>query len=107
MNIWAPARASQRSLVARVSPRAGRIGLAPASWPADVLPIIGRSGAESHFPNSVRIAAVLRSWQDLFGARLLELGFTDVAMRPVGDSGRTGSRTKVSRERAVPPTARE
>jgi hypothetical protein len=57
-----------------------RIGLVPAARPADVLPATGWSGAANHFQNSLPIAAVLRSWEERFGARLLELGFADVSV---------------------------
>jgi Domain of unknown function (DUF4253) len=63
-----------RSLPAR------RIGLAPASRPADVLPLIGWSGATNSYGNSLPIAAVLRSWEERFGARLLEVGFGDLSV---------------------------
>jgi Domain of unknown function (DUF4253) len=54
---------------------AARIGLVPADRPADVLPLIGWNGAVNGFATPLPIAAVLRSWEDRFGARLLEVGF--------------------------------
>jgi hypothetical protein len=54
---------------------AARIGLVPADRPADVLPLIGWLGAVNGFATPLPIAAVLRSWEDRFGARLLEVGF--------------------------------
>lgn len=54
---------------------AARIGLVPADRPADVLPLIGWQGAVNGFATPLPIAAVLRSWEDRFGARLLEVGF--------------------------------
>jgi hypothetical protein len=58
---------------------AARIGLVPARRPADVLAIVGwstfddpASGDEPR--NGAWIAAVLRSWEDRFGARLLNVG---------------------------------
>jgi hypothetical protein len=59
---------------------ARRIGLARANRPADVLPLIGWSGATNSYRNSLPIAAVLRSWEDRFGARLLEIGFADLSV---------------------------
>ena len=59
--------------------RDARIGLVPASRPADVLPRLGWDGA-CNSRTSVEIAAVLRSWEDRFGARLLEVGFADVRL---------------------------
>ncbi len=57
-----------------------RLGLVAASRPADVLPLIGWIGASNHGPTPLPIAAVLRSWEDRFGARLLEVGFADVRL---------------------------
>jgi hypothetical protein len=59
---------------------ARRLGLVPASRPADVLPLIGWSGATNSYGNSLPIAAVLRSWENRFGARLLETGFGDLSV---------------------------
>lgn len=57
----------------------GRIGLVPASRPADVLPLIGWVGPD-RWATSLPIAAVLRSWEDRFGARLLEAGFDEIRL---------------------------
>lgn len=54
-----------------------RIGLIPASRPADAIAVIGWSPFDPRYyplPNSVWIAAVLRSWEDRFGAQLLTVG---------------------------------
>jgi hypothetical protein len=62
-----------------------RIGLAGASRPADVLPLIGWEGAINRWENALEIAAVLRSWEERFGARLLRVGFAEIqllAQRP-------------------------
>jgi hypothetical protein len=59
--------------------RDARIGLVPAGRPADVLPRLGWQGAGNN-RTSVEIAAVLRSWEDRFGARLLEVGFADIRL---------------------------
>lgn len=57
-----------------------RIGLAAASRPADVLPVIGWTGATNWYHNALPIAAVLRSWEDRFGATLLQLGFAEIRL---------------------------
>lgn len=49
------------------------LGLVPASRPADVLPTVGWRTID-RFPTSLPIAAVLRSWEARFGARLLDVG---------------------------------
>lgn len=57
-----------------------RIGLVPASRPADVLPRIGWTGAINRYPTALPLAVVLRSWEDRFGARLLQVGFADIRL---------------------------
>lgn len=52
-----------------------RIGLVPAARPADVLPLIGWTPSDQS--DALPIAAVVRSWEGRFGARLLEVGFDE------------------------------
>jgi len=59
--------------------RDARIGLVPAARPADILPRIGWAGACNNRTAS-ELAVVLRSWEDRFGARLLEVGFADIRL---------------------------
>jgi hypothetical protein len=57
-----------------------RLGLVPASRPADVLPLIGWSGFAPGTDGSLSLATVLRSWEDRFGARLLDVGFAEIRL---------------------------
>lgn len=50
------------------------IGLTVAARPADVLPVTGWMATAIEQPDALEMAAVLRSWEDRFGARLLQLG---------------------------------
>jgi hypothetical protein len=54
--------------------RASRVALVPAGRPADVLPVLGWCPGDWDgafpAPNPVGFAAVLRSWEERFGARL-------------------------------------
>jgi hypothetical protein len=59
---------------ALASQQPARVGLVPAGRPADVLPLIGWAGPEWP-PMALPLAAVLRSWEARFGARLLKIGF--------------------------------
>lgn len=54
-----------------------RVGLVPAGRPADVLPMLGWNQA---FVTAVPYAAVLRSWEDRFGARLLRVGLAEISV---------------------------
>ena len=57
---------------------AARIGLVPASRPADALPLIGWTPSDQS--DALPIAAVVRSWEDRFGARLLRVGFAEISL---------------------------
>ena len=54
-----------------------RVGLVPAGRPADALPALGWNQA---LDTAVPIAAVLRSWEDRFGARLLRAGLAEISV---------------------------
>jgi hypothetical protein len=60
--------------------RPARIGLAAAERPADVLSLTGWNGACNSFDGTVEIAAVLRSWEERFGAALLQVGFAEIQL---------------------------
>jgi hypothetical protein len=60
------------------SPGARRLGLVPADRPADVLPRIGWTPSDQS--DALPVAAVVRSWEDRFGARLLEVGFAEIRL---------------------------
>jgi len=57
--------------------RDARMGLVPASRPADILP---RLGWCTQSITGSELAVVLRSWEDRFGARLLEVGFDEIRL---------------------------
>jgi hypothetical protein len=69
---------------------ASHLALVPAGRPADVLPLIGWAGASNRWGEATPAAAVLRSWETRFGARLLQVGsaaVTVLAGRPPRDQG--------------------
>ncbi len=51
-----------------------RVALVPVRRGADVLAALGWSGAANHVSRTAGLAAMLRSWEDRFGARVLRLG---------------------------------
>lgn len=51
------------------------LGLVPAGRGADVLTAIGWQGARHHNPRTAPLSAVLRGWEDRFGARVVGIGF--------------------------------
>jgi hypothetical protein len=57
-----------------------RIGLVPAARPADVLALVGYNGTVNRYGTPELVSAVLRSWEDRFGAVLLEVGFNHIRL---------------------------
>jgi hypothetical protein len=51
------------------------LGLVPAGRGADVLAAIGWQGARHHNPLTAPLSAVIRGWEDRFGARVVGIGF--------------------------------
>ncbi len=56
------------------------IGLVAAGRPADVLPVIGWGGLVSRGASLLPLTAILRSWEDRFGARLAAVGEADLGL---------------------------
>ncbi|TVZ02014.1 DUF4253 domain-containing protein [Trebonia kvetii] len=59
---------------------AARIGLVAADRPADVPAAIGWAGCQRERTAVLAITAVLRSWEDRFGAVLVDVGFADLRL---------------------------
>jgi uncharacterized protein DUF4253 len=60
--------------------RPARLGLVPAARPADVLMLVGFGGLANRYEQPAEFTAVLRSWEERFGALLVEVGFADVRL---------------------------
>jgi len=58
--------------------RPARLGLVPASRPSDVLSLTGFGGFTNGFGTPAEFTAVLRTWEERFGAVLCGVGFADV-----------------------------
>jgi hypothetical protein len=69
-----------RIRVARGATAISRIGLVAADRPADVLPIVGWAALASRGESVLSLVAVLRSWEDRFGAQLIDVGFADLRL---------------------------
>ncbi|GLY69126.1 DUF4253 domain-containing protein [Amycolatopsis taiwanensis] len=57
-----------------------RLGLVPAQRPADVPAVLGWAGMLKSTDRVEAISAVLRSWEDRFGATLIVLGFDELEL---------------------------
>jgi hypothetical protein len=65
-------------VAANVFPEA-HLGLVPADRGSSAVAVLGWDGPVNH-ANGAQIAAVLRSWEDRFGARVVGLGFDTLEM---------------------------
>ncbi|GGS80776.1 DUF4253 domain-containing protein [Nonomuraea spiralis] len=55
-----------------------RLGMAAAGRGADALAAVGWTGPANHTDDTGEIAAVVRSWEDRFGAMVVGVGFADL-----------------------------
>ena len=55
-----------------------RLGLVPADRSADVPAVVGWEGAANFETDAGKLSAVLRSWEDRFGVRVIGLGFAEL-----------------------------
>jgi hypothetical protein len=58
----------------------GRIGLIAAERPADAITAVGWMGAVNVHRDPALISAVLRSWEDRWGAIVAEIGFATLTL---------------------------
>lgn len=56
------------------------LALVPARRSADIPAAIGWSGPEGHEDDVARLCAVLRSWEERFGIRVIALGFSSLVV---------------------------
>ncbi|MEW2495099.1 DUF4253 domain-containing protein [Streptomyces nodosus] len=61
-------------------PTEPRLALVPARRSADIPAAIGWSGPLNHENDVARLCAVLRSWEDRFGIRVVALGFDQLVL---------------------------
>jgi hypothetical protein len=78
---------------------AARIGLVRAARPADVLPLIGWTPSDQS--DALPVAAVARSWEDRFGARLLRVGFAEISLLASRPPRTAGHAQRVAAEQFV------
>lgn len=55
-----------------------RLGLVAAERSADAPSVTGWQGPANYIDDTAQVSAVLRSWEDRFGARLVGMGFADL-----------------------------
>jgi predicted DNA-binding WGR domain protein len=69
---------NDRAALASLTPR--RIGLVAANRPADAITALGWLGAVNVHQDPVLMSAVLRSWEDRWAARVVEIGFDTLTL---------------------------
>ncbi|HWB76484.1 MAG TPA: DUF4253 domain-containing protein [Nannocystaceae bacterium] len=58
----------------------GNLGLVAVTRPADALAVIGWQGPVNHYDDMGALSAVLRTWEDRFGAYLVGVGFDTITL---------------------------
>ncbi|SEG39510.1 protein of unknown function [Nonomuraea solani] len=71
-------------LAGELAPRGMLLGLVAAARSADALAVMGWQGALHHNEWMVPMAAVVRSWEDRFGARVVSIGFNTLELSVAG-----------------------
>jgi hypothetical protein len=57
-----------------------RIGLVAADRAADMLAVVGWGGLANQGESLLTLTAILRSWEDRFGARVIDVGYADLRL---------------------------
>jgi hypothetical protein len=75
-----PDATARRFAVSYASAQSRLLGLVPATRGADTLTIAGWDGPCNHTNHTQEISAVVRSWEDRFGARVVAVGFAELVL---------------------------
>ncbi|WP_327030101.1 DUF4253 domain-containing protein [Micromonospora sp. NBC_01740] len=75
-----------------------RLGLVPAARSADTLAVVGWYGPANHTGDAGEISAVLRSWEDRFGVRVVGVGFATLNLSVAAPPTSTGHALAVAAE---------
>ncbi|MFC7479357.1 DUF4253 domain-containing protein [Luedemannella flava] len=67
-------------MAAALTGPAHRLGLVAAGRGADALTVAGWSGPINHAQDTAEISAVIRDWEDRFGARVIAVGFATLTL---------------------------
>ncbi|MEU0555717.1 DUF4253 domain-containing protein [Dactylosporangium sp. NPDC006015] len=74
----ADATADREAAALVASRRPWRLGLVAAGRGADALTVVGWDGPANHTDDTAHISAVLRSWEERFGVRVVGVGFAEL-----------------------------
>ncbi len=94
----ADATADREAAALLASRRPWRLGLVAAGRGADALTVAGWDGPANHTGDTAHISAVLRSWEDRFGARVVGLGFDQLFLSVAAPPATEGEALRVAAE---------
>ncbi|SFC18161.1 DUF4253 domain-containing protein [Micromonospora sediminimaris] len=75
-----------------------RLGLVPAERGSDALAVLGWLGAANHTNDPGMLSAVLRSWEDRFGVRVIGVGFAELYLSVAAPPEETTEALRVAAE---------
>jgi hypothetical protein len=75
-----------------------RLGLVAAERGADALTVVGWGGPANHAGDTAQISAVLRSWEDRFGARVVGAGYDRLFLSVAAPPATAGEALAVAAE---------
>ncbi|MFY1689478.1 DUF4253 domain-containing protein [Plantactinospora sp. WMMB782] len=75
-----------------------RLGLVAADRGSDALTVAGWQGAVNYVNDTAELSAVLRSWEDRFGARLIGVGFAELYLSVAALPSDRAEATRVAAE---------
>ncbi|WP_344599713.1 DUF4253 domain-containing protein [Streptomyces glaucus] len=75
-----------------------RVALVPARRSADIPTALGWTGPVGHEGDTARLSAVLRSWEDRFGIRVVALGFDHLLLSVAAPPATLGEAAAVAAE---------
>ncbi|BCB78345.1 DUF4253 domain-containing protein [Phytohabitans flavus] len=86
-----PGELAERCVTELLAGKAGlRLGLVAATRSSDAIAVVGWQGAVNYIGDAAHLSAVLSSWEDRFGVRLVGVGFAElylsVAAPPTSDA---------------------
>jgi len=75
-----------------------RLGLVPAERGSDALSVAGWQGAANYTNDTAKLSAVLRAWEDRFGARVIGAGFAELYLSVAAPPSSTDEALAVAAE---------
>jgi hypothetical protein len=97
----ADATADREAAALLASRRPWRLGLVAAGRGADAPTVAGWDGPVNHAGDTAHISAVLRSWEDRFGARVVGLGFDELFLSVAAPPATADDALRVAAEHAA------